>query len=364
MVVATPGLVKLRKHQFGRQTLFGTAVAAKRAYPFSGVPTVDLAWTDPEGDFGSVDLIAPPTRGPEELTASLTDPALYYNDIPIMMSAMFGDAQNAVGAGTAKTWTHQPASLTADDLDIYSYEFGDDLDGTGGKPNDWFSLFDGLLETLTVNGPEGLGVLTTDMAWRFGSVRYEGATESALQPNPAIPTAALTVDQAGIPVYLGDAVLSIDSAFGDIGTTPIADALYSFSMNVSHPLDMKRWANGTGFDIAGYSRTARIIEWRLKFAKTADTVGTGSESDAWFSETAVNRFVEIEFTSAEMAQTAGSPDIPYSWQLRTPMRYYTREDTEVGGNTTIDLVGRSFYSSDLGYPFKSTVVNTLATASL
>ena len=65
-----------------------------------------------------------------------------------------------------------------------------------------------------------------------------------------------------------------------------------------------------------------------------------------------------------MAQTAGSPDIPYSWQLRTPMRYYTRTDTEVGGNATIDLVGRSFYSSDLGYPFKSTVVNTLATASL
>ena len=27
-------------------------------------------------------------------------------------------------------------SLTADDLDLFTYEFGDDLDGTGGKPND------------------------------------------------------------------------------------------------------------------------------------------------------------------------------------------------------------------------------------
>ena len=364
MPVATPGLVRLRKHQFGRQTDFGTAVAAKRAYPFSGVPTVDLAWTDPEGDFGSIDLIAAPTRGPEELTASLTAPAIYYNDWPLLMSAMFGDAATGAGAGAAKTWVHQPASLTPDDLDIYSYEFGDDLDGTGGKPNDWFSLFDGLLESLTVNGPEGLGALTGDMSWRFGAARYEGATESALQPNPAIPTAALTVDDDGVPIYLGDAVLSIDSAFGDIGTTPISDALHSFSMNVSHPIDLKRLANGTGFDISGYTRTARIIEWTLKFAKTADTVGVGSESDAWFSETAINRFVELEFTSGAFAQTAGSPDIPYSLQLRTPMRYYTRTDTEVGGNATIDLVGRSFYSSDLGYPFKSTVVNTLATASL
>lgn len=363
MVVATPGLVKLRKHQFGRQAAFNTPVAAKRAYPFSGVPTIDLAWTDPEGDFGSVDLIAAPTRGPEELTASLTANAVYYNDWPLMMAAMFGDAQNAAGAGTGKTWTHQPASLTADDLDIFSYEFGDDLDGTGGKPNDWFQLGDGLLESLTVNGPEGLGALTADMSWRFGMARYEGATEAALQPSPAVPTGSLTVDDDGTPIYLGDCILSIDSAFGDIGDTPISDALHSFSMNVSMPIDMKRLANGNGFDISGYTRTARIIEWTLKFAKTADTVGVGSESDAWFSETAINRFVQLEFTSGAVAET-GSPDVPYSLQLRTPMRYYTRTDTEVSGNATIDLVGRSYYSADLGYAFKSTVVNTLATASL
>jgi len=363
MVVATPGLVKLRKHQFARQTTFNTPVAAVRAYPFSGTPTIDLAWTDSEGDLGSVDIIAAPTRGPEELTASLTQDRLYYNDLVLQLSAMFGDDVDAVGAGTGKTWTHQPASLTADDLDIYTYEFGDDLDGTGGKPNDWFQLGDGLLESWTVNGLEGLGALTTDMSWRFGMARYEGATEAALQPSPAVPTAALTVDNAGVPVYLGDAVLSIDSAHGSIGTTPISDALHSFSMNVSHALDLKRLANGNGFDISGYTRGARIIELTLQFAKTADTVGVGSESDAWFSETAVNRFVEIEFTSSAVAET-GSPDIPYSWQLRMPLRYYTRTDGAIGGNTTVTLVGRAFYHATLGYAFKSVLVNTLATATL
>ena len=48
-VAATPGLLKLRKHQFGRQTTFGTPVAAVRAYPFSGVPDINLNWTEPRG---------------------------------------------------------------------------------------------------------------------------------------------------------------------------------------------------------------------------------------------------------------------------------------------------------------------------
>jgi hypothetical protein len=364
MPVATPGLVRLRKHQFGRQTDFGTPVAAVRALPFSGVPTVDLAWTDPEADMGSVDLISPPTRGPEELTASLNAPSVYYNDLVLMHSAMFGDAQTAAGAGAAKTWTYQPASLSADDLDLHTYEFGDDLDGTGGKPNDWFQLGDGLLESLTFTAPEGLGALSADMAWRFGMARYEGATESALQPTPAVPTAALSVDSAAVPVYLGDAVISIDSAHTDIGTTPIADALHSFTLTVTHGVDLKRLANGNGFDMSGYGRGARIIELSAQWAKTEDTVGVGSESDAWFSETAVNRFVEIEFTSGEFAQTAGSPDIPYSWRIRMPMRYYTREDGAIGGNSTITLVGRAFYHSTLGYALNSVIVNTLATAAL
>ena len=63
------GFVRLRKHQFGRQPSFNTKVAATRAYPFSGVPTVDLTWTDPEIDVGSRDLVAAPYRGAPDITA-------------------------------------------------------------------------------------------------------------------------------------------------------------------------------------------------------------------------------------------------------------------------------------------------------
>jgi len=51
---------------------------------------------------------------------------------------------------------------------------------------------------------------------------------------------------------------------------------------------------------------------------------------------------------------------PYSWIITFPMRYYTRTEGEVGGNTAVVLTGRAWYDpTDLKGVFTSTVVNTL-----
>src|SRR4029077_2807639 len=114
MPVTLGGFTRYRKHQFGRETTFGTKVAAKRAYPFSGVPAPNPNWTDIPADFGSLDPIAAPYLGTPDLPASLTAPMLAYDDLPLMMCGVFGGAATAVGATTSKTWAHTPASLTAD----------------------------------------------------------------------------------------------------------------------------------------------------------------------------------------------------------------------------------------------------------
>ena len=44
------------------------------------------------------------------------------------------------GGGTAKTWSCDPASATLDELDPYTYEFGDDV------LTDWYQDGDGVLE--------------------------------------------------------------------------------------------------------------------------------------------------------------------------------------------------------------------------
>ena len=351
MPVAIPGLIPLRRHLFGRQEVFGIANTAARAYPFQGVPDVNLNWTDPEGDFGSIDPIAPPTRGAADLTASLTAPVVNYNDLPLMLSSILGDEVTPTGGGAAKTWTYQPASLTQDDIDVFSYQFGDDVD------EDWFLLFDGLTESITFTFPRGLGPVTASMNWRFGSARYAGASETDLDPEITVPTPGLSVDSAAIPVYLGDASLYINDSAATLGNTQISDALYGGQLTISRELDQKRFVNGTGFDLAGYSSGKRNIEFQMDFAKTGDIVGSGSESDAWFSETAVDRFVRLAFTSPSIITGA----TPYSWEIDMPLRYYTRADDAEGGNSVVQLTGHQFYqSATLGYAFKSIVVNSLA----
>ena len=86
------GFVRLRKHQLARQAVFGTAIAATRAYPFQGVPDVNLNWTDPEGDFGSLFPVAAPYRGMPDIGSSPSIPQLDYNSLPALFAAMFGGA--------------------------------------------------------------------------------------------------------------------------------------------------------------------------------------------------------------------------------------------------------------------------------
>ena len=348
------GLVRLRKHQFGRQQLMGTKVAATRAYPHTGTPDVDLAWTDPEVDVGSRDPVAPPYRGPSELTASLDSPQLTYNNLTKILCGFFGGGEAPTGGGASKTWSHEPSSTTVDAIDPFTYEFGDDV------LTDWYQFGDGIIESFEITGPEGLGVLTASETWRFGSVASTGSTDSPV--SGTVPTPALTVSTTDVPIFLKDGAIYIASTTGGLGAGQVTGALHTFVLRGSQEIDLKRFADGTQtFDISDYGPGARSIELECTFAKTADIVGTGSESDAWMSDTAVNRYIRLTFTSTEMASTG--PDVPYSWTFDIPARYYTREEGEIGGNTTVVLTAHAFFDGT-NEVLDSSLVNTLTEAQL
>lgn len=347
------GLVRLRKHLFGRQFTFGTPVPATRAYPVKGVPDVDLAWTDLDIDTGSLDTMAAPYRSAPVLSASLDFPALDYNSIPLILSGFFGGQVEPTGAGTAKTWTYAPASATVDDLDVFTYQFGDDV------LDDWYQLGDGIIESADIVGPEGLGPVTAAMTWKFGSVASTGSTDSPV--SGVVPTAGKTVDLNPALVYLKDCAIYISDTYAGISAGQISDALHTFTLKLSGDIDEKRWGNGDqSFDVDAYARASRMIELECTFSKTDDTVGTGSESDDWFSDQAVDRYVQLKFISKAVAQSVSTY---YSWTMTMPMRYYTRAEGESGGNTVIVLTGRAFYDPAHGV-FESVVVNTLSTDDL
>jgi hypothetical protein len=352
--VPIQGFVRSRRHLFGRQAVFGTKVPATRAYPFSGTPDVDLAWTDPEIDAGSRYPVAAPYRGASDLTASLDIPSLGYNTLPILLSAFFGGDVVPTGGGTAQTWLFEPSADVIEELDPYTYQFGDDV------LTDWYQFGDGVLESFEISGPEGRGALTGTSTWRFGSVSSTGSTDYPV--SGTVPTAGLAIDPNEVVVYLKDLGIYIASSEAGLGAGQITDALHTFTLRFSQELDQKRFANADqSFDIDAYGPGPVTIELEATYAKTADTVGTGSESDAWMSDTAVTRYIRIAGESTAEAQGG----TPYSVLFEAPMRYYTREEGDIGGNTTVVLTARAFFDpTDFEGAFRAEIVNTLTEAVL
>jgi hypothetical protein len=350
--VPIQGFVRFREHQWALQgsnsaTISTPANPATRVVPLSGVPSVNRNVTFDDVDEGSLDPIQSPYFGALDITETLTGPTMY-DDLPWYLALGVKGPGSPSGA-TAKTWTIQASSLTADPVVLVTEEFGDDV------TTDWYQLFGGTAESLTFSG-ELTTPVETNIGLRFAGFKQTGST--AYPVTGTVPTAALTVDSTPQRVFLDDAEIFINDTAGAIGTTKISDALASFELGIDNTLDQKRYANGsnTRFQIAGYGRGEREITLTAQWHKQSTIVGTGSESDDWMAATPTKRFVELKFTSPEII--TGST--PYSWSVRGAMFYTTREDTEINGNTTVTLTGRFVYDSDLAYAFRSVVVNTLA----
>jgi hypothetical protein len=346
------GFTRNRRHQFGRQVAFGTVVAATRAYSAKGTPSVDLKWTDPEVDTGSIDPVVAPTREAPDLGASLNFPSLHYNDLPLIMCGIFGGGETPAGAGTAKTWTHKPDPAAPEDPDPFSYEFGDDV------TSDWYQFGDGHEDSVEITGPDGLGPLSATTAWKFGSVASTGSTDQPV--TGSVPT-ALSVAQNEAIVYLKDLSVYLAATVAGLGAGQLSDTVHSFVLRITQAWDEKRWANGDqSFDIDALGRGARAIEVELTCSKNSKTVGTGSLSDDWLSEGVHDAYLRLKAVSKVVAQS-GPPPVPYSWQVTLPVRVYTRTDGESGGNSTVVLTAHAYYEpSTFDGVFESVAVTTIA----
>lgn len=335
------GNTRFRKHQVGLQSVVGTAVAATRVLPYSGPIEVDLGYQDDDADTGSLDPIMKPYRTASEITSTWEGRA-NYNDIPYLFSSSLKGGVTPTG-GTAKTWTYQVASLTADPFDFFSDEWGDDVTG------DWLRGVGGVSTGLELTGNADLGPLeiSNDMVYAF---HQWGSNTS-----PTAPTAALTVDTSPTRVFLADCEVFIDSTAGAIGTTKATDTIHALNVSIDAELDVKRFANGsnTRFQAAAYGRGPRTIELELTLAKSSAAI---NEVDQWDADAPVTRYVELRFTSP----TIITGSTPYSMNIRMPVIWREREDDEIENNTVIKLRGPAVYDSTLTYAFRAVVVNTLA----
>lgn len=334
------GVVRRRQWAFSAaQSAHGTASTPSRALGWRGTPTIEPNWTDQtDVDTGSIDPTLPAYRTQTDITATLAGP-LTYNDWPLLMAATIRGGVTATG-GPIYTWAHQSLSTTTTTPDEFSAQWGDDVTQDGMR------FRDGLVEDLEVSFDESLGPWQVSSTWRFGYV------------NPHVtPVAGLTVGSNLSLVFGADTALYIDATSGGIGGTLISNALHSMSIKVTPTIDQKRFANGsnTRFAVAGYGYAGRDIEFTFTFAKDPAIIAAGtSESVNWLAGSQVVRYFKVNAISPDVV----SGSTPYSLDLRFSGTWRTRTDGELGGNTTVTLMGKGRLDDGLGYALRSSVVNS------
>lgn len=330
------GFTRFREHQVGAQTSISSNSAATRVLPYRGAITVDPAREQPDIDEGSLDPITAPYSGAKVVEGTWEGP-LAYNDAPYVWTGLIKSGVTPTGA-TAKTWTIQAASLTADDFQLFSDQWGDDV------TNDWINAGGGTIDSLELGFGEDLGPFQVNADLVYADANLGGG-----------PTGGLTLDASPIWVYGADTEVYVDTAFGSIGGTKWTDTIHSASISVNNNLDRKRYANGsnTRFKLAGYGRGAREILVTLTVAKTSVAIAERATLD---DDPVPARYLELKTTSPSII--TGST--PYSQSVRVPARLISAEDDAIGGNSVIRFTYRAFYDASLGYAIRVVVVNTLA----
>jgi hypothetical protein len=335
------GFIRFRKHQVGiaSTAAFASNVAATRILPYRGAIQIEPNRTTPDVDTGSLDPVLPSFFGALDVTGSWDGKAAF-NDLPYIYSLGVKGGVTPTGSATGRIWTYQAASLTADAFDFVSDQWGDDVTAdliTGGA---------GVINTWNVGFGEDLSAFDVSAELYYARASY-GSNGF---------TGGLTIDSAPAWLYGAHTVVYMDTVAGAIGTSPILDAVHSAEFSVNNNLDRKRFANGSnsGFNLAGYGRGPREIEFTIQVAKTVQTF---TEAQTLDDTPVPTRYFDIKTTSTEIIPGGSTP---FSNSIRFAAELISREDTELENNSTITLKYRAKYDATLGYALRCVVTNSLA----
>lgn len=339
MTVATlPGNVRFRAYQLGKQSTFGTPVAATRRMPWRFTPTVDPHWTSPDVDTGTLDPALAPYRTAIDVTGQSTGP-LDADSVVTLWSAFGKGGVTPTGpVDGAYTWQYDLASTTSDPLELFTGEWGDEVVG------DQWQYQDGLLDQLQLSYPQDLGPIAHTGDWRYGSATY---------PIAGGMTAGLSVAKDPPWLYGADTQLTIDDVYGSMGITPLVNSMHDASIQLQNNLDVKRFSNGSNvnFAVSGYGRGARMLQITITFAKS---VAGLAEAAKWLNANPQERFISLNTTTRKLIGATST----YQQRIRFAGYWFTRSESEIGSNTGIQLVGNHIVDTNLSHgPIDVRVIN-------
>ena len=327
-VTPIPGVTRLRALQIGKESTFKTQVAATRRMPWSFQPSIDPHWTYSTADTGTLPQAIAPYRMAADFTGQSTG-QLFYNDIPTILG--FG-----VKAGlSGTTWTATPSATSQDQFDTATVEFFDDA------TSDSFTGLGAIITHFQLDYPQDMGPIVATCDWRIAS----------LATYPSTPTGSLNVDAAPTMAYMADTVFYINDSFGTIETTSLSNVAYDASVSYENNVDVKYFANGsnTAFQVASYGRGERVVTFALNGAKQTAWL---NECAKWLAVSPTERFFGLKTTST----VAG-----YSFDIRIPGHWLTRDWTEINTNTGFRLTAHQIYDQTATYDVSLVAVTTRAT---
>lgn len=331
------GLQRFRKHQVGVQTAFSSNSVATRILPYRGAIDVDPALENPDVDMGSLDPVLAPFAGAAAYTGAWEGP-LAYDDAPILWAALLKGGITPTGGGSAKTYTIQAASLSADSFVYLTDQWGDDV------TSDFIHGGSAVIDSLSLSYDE-------QAAWEVNAdLIYARTLVNG-------PTGGLTADESPVWVYGADTEVFVDSVAGSIGTTKWTDAVHGATIEINANNDIKRFSNGsnTRFQAAGYGRGEREGTVTLRVAKTTETIAERAAANSTSSPGPL-RFLELRTTSP----TIITGSTPYSQSVRVPARLIRATDAEFGNNNTgYEFTYSVRYNSTLGYAYRVVIVCAL-----
>ena len=329
------GFIRFRKHQVGKETTFGSNTPATRRLPYRGAIKVEPNRTTPDVDTGSLDPVLPSFFGAVDISGTWEGKAAF-DDMPDIYRYGIKGGVSPVTAGGVSTWTFQAASLTADTFDTMTDEWGDDVS------SDSIVAAGGVIDSFTFEFGEDLSPFDVSTENIYSKATFGAAF-----------TSGLSVDETPQWMYGAHTVIYMDSNPLAIGITPLVDAIHGATFSVNNNLDKKRFANGSnsGWNLAGYGRGPREIEFVVRLAKTTASIAEAQTLD---DVPVPTRYFDIKTTSTEFI--TGST--PYTNSIRFPAELIGREDTEIDNNSVIELTYRGKYDSTLGYALRAVVANS------
>lgn len=316
------GVTALKKVQLGKETAWGTAVAATaKLMSVTDASLVPMSTHEQSAELGT----AAPSKQvalTEQHGAGSVEMDLSYEDILYPLHGLFG---SVAPTGTDPyTYTYAAPIATAAAPQKYSVEFGAGTDA--------YVLKGGLVQHLNIAGEVG-------SIWK--------ATLDLIGKLIATVTLAAPADRTIELIRTADTTLYVDAVGGTMGSTVVAVTLIGFELDVDSGRHLKAFAGAVNPGDFGEGKWEGTLRLTLEF-----TAAAKAYVDALLGPAKTERQIEIRATSGTK-----SAKLQFTGYLSEDPTLFGDRD----GNIIVETTWQGAYNSTFANWLKSIIVNSVST---